>query len=118
MFPEAKRAVIVSDDYKDRFLNEVADLVASRLEWVEAARGTWDADWLTLASCKNLIMSQSTYSWWAAFLGRCQKIVCPVFPSTFWGKGYRLIGPPKDGRDFPNLEVTDDPGKEWIWLHE
>lgn len=113
-FPKAKRLIIVTDDYDDPFLTNFRCL-GLPVEWV---RKTWDADWLTLASCKNLIMSQSTYSWWAAFLGQATKIACPVFPNTFWGKGYRMMGRPQNGRDFPNLEVTDDAPKEWIWVTE
>lgn len=115
LFPDARKIVLVSDDYNDPFLRNFCHFGVP----VEShPNATWDSDWLTLASCKNLIMSQSTYSWWAAFIGRAQKIVCPVFDGTFWGNGRNMYGPPKDGRDFPNLCVKDDPGKEWVWLSE
>lgn len=121
-FPGIKKAVLVSDDYKDAFLAKLAVALFCEMGFDDVIVGaaqqtTWDADFLTLASCRNLIMSQSTFSWWAGFLGRAERIVCPVFPNTFWGNGVGLIGPPKDGRDFPNLFVDDDgPEKQWEWV--
>lgn len=79
----------------------------------------WDVDFLTLASARWVILSQSTYSWLAAFLGRAEKVICSVKPGTFWGNGVGLQGSQMGpgGRDFPNLFVDDEPGR-WVWVTE
>lgn len=35
-------------------------------------------DWLLLANAKKLAMSPSTFSWWAGFLGRHDKVLMPI----------------------------------------
>lgn len=108
-FPDAKRLVVVTDDPRDPFLQEFHKL---GLPW-KVAGGTWDSDWWLLLTCKQMIMSQSTYSWWAGFLGEAVKIVCPMFPNTLWHMGMK---DPKSTR-FPNLVVDDEPGR-WVWVTE
>lgn len=108
---ETHRAVLVSDDYRDPFLADLATALTQRFGIeVSMAQGTWQEDFMTLASCRRMVMSQSTFSWWAGFLGHAEKIVCPVFANTFWGKGFGAIG----GR-FPDLFVDDEPGR-WEWV--
>ena len=109
-FPEARRLVLCTDDPRDPFLYEFSRFGLP----VTINGGTWDQDLLTLLSADNLLISQSTYSWWAGFLGRAQQIVCPVFPGTHWRLGLDggLVGPPSNG-DFPSMCVDDDP--RWIW---
>ena len=118
-FPDAKWVVIVTDAPWDRFfdLDKLAQRWGKRVMLMAAS--TWDKDFLLLASARWVILSQSTYSWLAAFLGCAEKIVCPVFPGTFWGNGVGLQGPQTGpgGRDFPNLFVDDEPGR-WVWLRE
>ena len=75
--------------------------------------GRWDEDFLVLASCRNLIISQSTYSWWSAFLGksnpaRPRRIACCVWPGTMWAAGI-------DDRRFPHLFVEKD-DRLWLWV--
>jgi hypothetical protein len=111
-FPDAKRLVIVTDDPNDPFHREFDQL---GLPWTISGL-TWDQDFLLLASCRWMIMSQSTYSWWAGFLGRAERIVCPLFPGTHWHLGKDLIGAPVT-HDVPNLIVDDEPGR-WIWVSQ
>lgn len=39
--------------------------------------GTEIEDMNLMASCKSIIMANSTFSWWAAYLGSHEKVVCP-----------------------------------------
>lgn len=109
-FPQARRIIIVSDNYNDPFLHAFRALGKT----AELSLGTWDEDFMRLASCRWMIMSQSTYSWWAGFLGRAEKIVCPVSPKSLWGRGRDMMGAPR-GRDYPNLFPFDE-GERWKWV--
>jgi hypothetical protein len=68
-----------------------------------------------MASARKLLMSQSTFSWWAGWLGRAERIVCPLFAPSHWHFGSKLYGPPDPGAlDFPNLIVDDEPRWEFV----
>jgi hypothetical protein len=108
-FHDAKKMVVVTDNPNDPWLHEFHKLGKP---WTISGL-TWDDDFMLLASCKNMIMSQSTYSWWAGFLGRAEKIVCPMFEGTFWHNGVGLYGPASP--DYPNLYVDIEP-ERWIWV--
>jgi len=105
-FPDAKRIVVCTDDPRDEFLQEFRQF---GLPWEIHGR-QWDEDFLLMASCRNLLISQSTFSWLAGFLGRPEKIVCPCFPGSFWHKGLTDIR-------YPNLYV-DDEGDRWEWVSQ
>jgi hypothetical protein len=110
-FPDAKRLIIATDHPKDPFHRQF-----TRLGLPYTISGLpWDKDFLLLASCRWMIMSESTYSWWAAFLGRAERIACPVFPRSFWRYGLNLKGPASP--DYVNLFVDDEPGR-WLWVTE
>lgn len=119
-FPDAKRVVIVTDA-DDDWIQQNMERLGQNPTWLglpaTVQSRAWDIDFLTLASARWLILSQSTFSWLAAFLGRAEKVVCSVKPGTFWGNGVGLQGPQTGpgGRDFPNLYVDDEPGR-WVWL--
>ena len=110
-FPDAKRLVLVTDDPEDPIHNEFSRF---GLPYTISGR-PWDKDFLLLASCRQLIISQSTFAWWAGFLGQAEKIVCPVFPGTFWRHGVGITGHRPPSRDYPNLYVYDEP-ERWHWL--
>ncbi len=112
-FPGAAMVRIVTDDYSDPFVKQLGDALG--LPWT-AEPTPWDVDFMRLASARQLIICQSTFSWWAGWLGRAEKIVCPMFSGTFWANGMGLVGPPAPGElDFPNL-VVDDEGDRWVWV--
>jgi hypothetical protein len=105
-FPGAKRLVIATDDQADPFHK---GFDRAGLPWTFSGKG-WDGDFLALASCRWLIMSQSTYSWWAGFLGQAERIVCPVATGTHWHYGLN-----SENKGYPNLYVDDEP-ERWTWL--
>ncbi|EGD72227.1 hypothetical protein PTSG_00248 [Salpingoeca rosetta] len=45
-------------------------------------------DWLFMRSARRLVMSQSTYAWWAAWLGDAEEVHYPL-AGDWWGKGPR-----------------------------
>ena len=111
-FPDARRLVVTTDDPRDPWHQELNKL---GIPW-SMHGGTWDQDLLLLLSAHNLLISQSTYSWWAGFLGQATRIVCPLSRNTLWWYGRESGSPPTKG-DYPNLIVDDEPGR-WIWAEE
>jgi len=110
-FSDIKRLAICTSDPNDDGLNCFDQL---GIPWA-IANGSWDSDFLTLLSAKWLIISQTTYAWWAAFLGQAKKIVCPIPNGTLWS--YSRSGKPKPQKDYPNLIVDDEP-ERWIWMDD
>ena len=116
-FPDAKSVQFVTDDAADPFIGQLGEVMG--LPWT-CQQMPWDYDFLLLASARNLAISQSTFSWLAAFLGHAERIVCSVRPGTFWGRGLGVYGPytgpgAEQGYDYPNLFVSDEPGR-WEWV--
>lgn len=110
-FGSVRRLIVATDDPRDPFIQDLSKLGTP----VEVLGGTWDQDFLALASARQLVIPQSTFSWWAAFLGRAQRVVCPITAGSHWWYGRNLKGPPANGqRDYPNLLVDDEPGR-WTW---
>ncbi len=109
-FSDIDELLLVSDDYGDPFLAEFKKFGYP----VRHNNGTLDLDFWAMASCDKLLISQSTFSWWAGFLGRATQIVCPISRSSFWGRGVGLMGR-GDGGDYPNLYPYDEP-ERWKWV--
>ena len=104
---------ICTDDVADQFWPEFGKRFHDRHCTLSPL--AWDQDFLLLAAAKNLIISQSTFSWWAGFLGQADKIVCPLSPGSHWWRGRDLAGPPPAGEpDYPNLVIRHNPKWEWV----
>lgn len=108
-FPVGRKLILVTDAPADPFLAEFNRFGVP----VEILSGRWDEDFLTLASCRQMIMSNSTFSWWAGLLGKAEQIVCPLLPDTYWGRGDGARGP--DREQYPNLCVDDEP-ERWVFV--
>ena len=115
-FPDAKRCVLVTDNAADPFLDDLIRTAEDCSLSATVQSLAWDLDFLTLAAARFVVISQSTYSWLAAWLGMAEKIVCPCFPGTFWHHGMGLHGAPGPGEhDYPNL-YPDDESERWTWI--
>lgn len=87
------QVTIGTDDPDDPFLRNFRP-------WAPRIFDGSDIEQLALmAAAHRLVMSQSTYSWWAAFLGTDQTAVCPVPSHGCWAgdqditRDIRLIEP-------------------------
>jgi len=76
-------------------------------------------DFCTVASFKKIVLSQSTFSWWAAFLSDAEEIYYPL-PQKGESK---LVNEWSDGR--PDIDLTvDEPRYKYIkqskdnWIYE
>ena len=79
--PAAGDLWILTDDPKDPFFRRFD-------RWRPTfATGTPLEDLRLLMSARNIVMSQSTFSWWAAFLGDPQMVVCPDPLFGAWAPG-------------------------------
>lgn len=110
-FRDCNRLYIVSDSPADAETlgwDKIIYDAGCKMQWSVCEPAPWDEDFLLLASAKNLVISQSTFSWLSALLGRAEKIVCPSPPGSFWYRGL-------SSREQPNLFVEVDPDKDWIW---
>ncbi len=104
-----RKLILVTDAPRDPFLDGFKVFGVP----VEIVSNVWDQDFLLLASCRQLIMSNSTFSWWAGFLGKAERIICPLFPDTYWGRGAGARGPERE--QYPNLCVDDEP-ERWDYV--
>lgn len=84
LFPNDKFIVFCKDnqgweqDKADRewCRQNLTPLLGDRFELPDRYNSEVD-DFNLMASCKSIIMANSTFSWWAAYLGEHEKIICP-----------------------------------------
>lgn len=84
MFPDDKFIVFCKDnqgweqDKEDRewCRKNLAPLLGDRFELPDKYNTETD-DLNLMAGCKSIIMANSSFSWWAAYLGVHDKVVCP-----------------------------------------
>jgi hypothetical protein len=80
VLPQGGKVWIVTEDRYDPFFRKFAPWkpkIISR---------SASEDMLLMASAPRLVMSQSTFSWWPAFLGDVQQIICPIPGVGAWSK--------------------------------
>lgn len=63
-------------------------------------------DFKVLSSAKNIVMSRSTFSWWAAWLSNASKIYFPKSDQGLWGK--------HDPRPHMNINLDIDDEERFI----
>lgn len=88
-----KRVVIVTDDPRDPFLwrfRKYKPLIHSTTAF---------EDFLYLRSANNIMLSPSSFSWWAAFLSEASRIFFPIPHSGIWAP---------DHHEGVNLEIPSD----------
>lgn len=85
LFPEAKRFIVFckdnqgwEQDKEDRqwCRENLSPLLGERMELPDKYN-TEVEDFNLMASCKSIIGANSSFSWWAAYLGQHEKIVFP-----------------------------------------
>lgn len=87
---------VASDDHT--WVNSELTDNKSRVELFEG--GNMFADLMLLICAKNIVLSNSTFSWWATFLGDHENVVCPDpwFNDPADDPGLRLAGWMRVGR--------------------
>ena len=73
------RCVIVTDEIENPYLKEFLKLDNCIIQHSNNIM----QDFHTLKSAKNLILSQSTFSWWAALLGYQQQVFVPLHENGY-----------------------------------
>lgn len=84
LLPRGGSVWIVTDDRFDPFFRRFA---AWRPKYF---LGTPAEQMLFMARARRLVMSQSTFSWWATFLGDSEEVVCPLSSFGAWSKRGRV----------------------------
>lgn len=90
---------IVTDAPEDAFFKGFADYNPTIVSQDRIS------DFKFLMSFDNIILSQSTYSWWAAFLSDASTIVFPITKNGIWGS---------DSRHDISLAVTDEERYQYV----
>jgi hypothetical protein len=91
--PRGGRVTIVTDDASDPFFRHFR-------RWrPRFFRGTPAEQMAYMTAAPRLVMSASTFSWWPAFLGNAESVVCPVPSFGVWA-----------GDGGHEIALTDVPG--------
>lgn len=99
----AKRVVIVTDDPHDPFLwrfKKYNPIIRNTTAFY---------DFLYLRSANNIMMSPSSFSWWAAFLSEATRVYFPVPQSGIWASNHD---------EGVNLMMPDDDRYITVYAHE
>lgn len=78
LLPQGGKVWLVTEDSHDPFFRRFA-------RWKPRFfHGTQAEQMLFLSRARRLVISRSTFSWWPAFLGEIEEIICPLPQSGFW----------------------------------
>ena len=71
-----RRIRLISDDYNDPWLNQFSDC------WpVVKTNGDAMHDFDVLRGAKQIVIANSTFAWWGAFLSTAERVIAAVFRS-------------------------------------
>jgi hypothetical protein len=91
LMPHAREVCIVTDDHHDPFLRNFS-------KWKpKFFQGTPLETLLLMSRSPQLVMSQSSFSWWPTFLGVAKRIVCPLPQFGIWS----------DAGEFPGIDLIE-----------
>jgi hypothetical protein len=99
-FGNCRRVFVITDRPQDPFHERLRRRYGAIVE-----SGTWSEDFLKLAAARHVVMSQSTFSWWATFLGNARRVVCPVQRGGVWDSHHNI-----------HLMIDDQPRFEYAWF--
>lgn len=74
-----KLPVIYTDDIQSPYIKELKE----KLDCPIVSNSCWE-DFVELASYKHICISQSSYSWWAAWLSNAETIYYPLNSTNYW----------------------------------
>ena len=86
LLPRGGDVWIVTDDRHDPFLRKFSDWKPKFFQ------GTWLETMLFMSRSLQLVMSQSSFSWWPTFLGDVERIICPLPQSGLWSDATETPG--------------------------
>jgi len=90
-----KTPVIYTDSPNTEYIKELSGVLECQVK----SNSEWQ-DFIEIASHKAIVMSQSSYSWWSAWLSDAQNIYYPYTSKRYWQH--------RNDSDDINLVVTDE----------
>ncbi len=91
LLPHGGDVWIVTDDSHDPFLRHFS-------KWKpKFFRGNPLETMLFMSGSSKLVLSQSTFGWWPAFLGDVESVACPLPQSGIWS----------DVTEFPGIDLIE-----------
>lgn len=101
-----RKAIIVCDDPSNPMLKDLVEIGCEIKDNSSYGKMKFMADFVYVKNAKKCIIANSTFSWWAAFLGSAEKIYFPCFK-------FPWISNP--GINDVDLRVLDEERYEFIY---
>jgi len=103
-----RNCILVTDDvnhfYIQTLLKEIPNCYTANTLYPSNNYNSLILDYLILLNAKQLLISQSTFSWWAAFLGNQDKVYVPLYTSSA-GYPWKLVP------DIDDIDLIPSNGK-------